>query len=520
MTERQLKWYIKNLFKYKTITPKQFMVAKDNLEKIKDSDQLFYYFYMGKLQTAFGNSELAIYYLKKAIELKPDKASIYYNLYKCYVKNSNIDEALKCLEEYFKYNNVGKNFDFTMQIIKTIQALDINYLAYLNSNLTVADAVIVGCNNLSDNEQLLEEYKLVIQSFNNRDYVTCLKRLHIMNSIINEINYPMEVDTLISLIRILKEKEVKSCKKALSDKCMENSSNECFSKFQIRLLEIDYYNPESFLRMAKELADADICKAKSLLDDAYNHPKLSAYLDIIEYLYGIIRGKNEFLNLSEEKQVEFTTKRLKAKSLYKNKHDEQSLEEYCALKEDFKLSICDYYVGKIYFRKEEYNQAKECFLSYLEQGGIKTQKAYLFLGEIEKIQNNIPESRKYFGMNRRINNVFDYNYVSNKSNKKKVAIEEDIYDEYDVVKTRKSRRINMSVEGFANIDFEYDVQDFYEVGIRDKLNIIRGLLQNGNTKLANKLFEEVQRDCSKEERRIVQQFGRNRKIYKNQNRTL
>ena len=81
MTEKQLKGYVLRLFKYKSISPRQFFIAKNNLEQLKESDPLFYYFNMGKLHTAFGNVDDAIEYLTKAVSLKRDHFSSYYNLY-------------------------------------------------------------------------------------------------------------------------------------------------------------------------------------------------------------------------------------------------------------------------------------------------------------------------------------------------------------------------------------------------------------------------------------------------------
>ncbi|MBQ9833989.1 MAG: tetratricopeptide repeat protein [Bacilli bacterium] len=520
MTENQLKGYVLRLFKFKLISSKQFMVARSNLEKIKASDPLFYYFNMGKLQTSFGNTDAAIFCLKKTIELKSDHSSAYYNLYKCYVKKGDIDEAFESLGKVLKHNKRAADFNFPIQIMRAMQSLDVNYLNYLNSDFNVSEETKIGYNDLSDNEQLAKLYKLVIQAFNNKDYVICLQKLRTMNVIIKEANYPMEVDTLISLVKLLKDKEAISCKRTLYDKSMEKSSDESFCKLQIRLFALGYYDQGSYLRMAKEVIGEDIWKAKKILDEACKNPNFSQYLDIIEYLNGFIREKNAFMILPEEKQEEFISRRLKAKSLYKNKRNDKSLEEYSSLKQEFGLPICDYYIGKIYFRQGEFIKAKEAFLSYLEQGGVKSEKAYGFLGKIAKIQKNMKEAKWYFDMIHKISNVFIYDFdcLSDKNDKKK-RLKEDKYDQNDEVKRKKSRSIKMSEEDFADIE-TFDGRDFYAGGLSEKLNIIRGLLQSGNNKLANKLYKEVQKECTSEDRAKINQFDRNRKLYKNQNRTF
>jgi len=520
MTEKQMKNYVIILYKHKKINDSQFRKAVNYLEKLRDSDQLFYYFNMGKLHTAFGNAEEAIFYLEKSITLKPDNSSAYYNLYKCYVKTGNIGEAIESLRLFFEHNKHDVDFSFVLQIMRAMLFLDKSYLSYLNSEFNVYESTKVGYNDLSDNMELLEVYKSVIQAFNNRDYSICLKKLHVMNRIIMESNYPMDVDTLVNLIKLLKIKEINSCKRVLSDSSIEQASNEQFCKCQLRLLELGHYHPESFLRMVGENINKDVSRAKKLLVAVQENPKFYSYLDMIEYLNGIIREKEAFIYLSDDKQNEFITRRLKAKKLYMNRKNEQALKEYQSLKEDFGLLLCDYYIGKILlFRQGSLLQAKESFLSYLIQGGIKAEKAYMFLGMIEKKQKNYGDAKKYIGMMHRIHNVFvrDYDYIPDKNYNKKRK--NDKYDQCDNVKRNESRKIKMKEADFAQNDVQI-AGDFYDMGLSDKLIVIRKLLRNGNDKLANKLYEEVQRECTQGEREEVEQFGRNRKLYKNQNRSV
>lgn len=523
MTEKQLKGYVVNLFRYKTINSRQFLTAIKNLEKIKENDQLFYYFNMGKLQTFFGNVDTAILCLKEAIELKPDNASAYYNLYKCYVKTGNIGEAIESLRSFFEHNKHDVDFSFVLQIMRAMLFLDKSYLSYLNSEFNVSESTKVGYNDLSDNKKLLDLYKSVIQAFNNRDYSMCLKKLNVMDSIIMESNYPMDVDTLIILIKLLKFKEVNSCKRVLNNENMEQASDEDFCKCYMRLLELGYYHPESFLRMISKEIDKDIGRAKKLVSAAQKNVEFYSYLDMIEYLNGIIREKEAFNNLSDEKQNEFISRRLNAKKLYINKKNERALEEYQSLKEDFGLPICDYYLGKIWlFRQRNFSQAKDSFLSYLIQGGVKTEKAYMFLGMIEKKQKNYSDAKKCIDMKRRIRHVFacDYDYIPDTNYKKqKNKLEVDKYDQNDIVKRKESRKIKMKEEDFTRNDVQV-VGNFYDMTVSDKLIVIRKLLQNGNDKIANKLYEELQRECTQDEREEVKQFGRNRKLYKNQNRSF
>ena len=55
MTDRELRGYVQRLYRYKSISDKQFRNAVNNLELLHDKDPYFYYFNMGKLHTLFGN---------------------------------------------------------------------------------------------------------------------------------------------------------------------------------------------------------------------------------------------------------------------------------------------------------------------------------------------------------------------------------------------------------------------------------------------------------------------------------
>lgn len=523
MTEKELKSYVLRLFRYKSISDKQFRNAVNNLEQLKDIDPLFYYFNMGKLHTAFGDVDEAKNYLGRAIMLKPDHSAAYYNLYKCYVKKNDIQMARVSFNNFLRNVQGDVNFEFVIKLMDAINTIDKDFYDYLAGDFSVSESTKVGYNNLSDNEELNKLYSEVIKAFNDRDYLTCMKKLNLMNSKINEISYPMEVDTLIDLVRCLKEKDAIHHRNCLEDERVKDVSDETYANVLLRLFELGTYSQESLLRKIDEvILDDSTDRGKVLLDKISGMEEFNKYQDMILYLRGFVREKEAFATLSEEQQADFTEKRLHAKAQYKRKQNDACLESYTLLKEEYNLPICDYYIAKVMFRMGMFSQAKEKFLSYLEQGGVKTEKAYMFLAKIERIQKNRSEAKRYVNLMHRVHNVFprDFEYVSDKQyyKKKKAKPEDDQYDQHDEVKRKKSRNIRMSEDDFSTSQ-ELKVTDFYETGIDGKLSIIRGLLQSGNVKVANKLFEEVQRECAPEEKGKVKQFEKNRKIYKNQKRT-
>ena len=523
MTNRELRGYVQRLYKYKSISDRQFSNAVNNLEQLRESDPYFYYFNMGKLHSLFGNPNDAISYLEKALVLKPENPTCYYNMYKCYVKNGDFAKAYEVLNGFVFYNEKEVDFSFPLDLLNTIKFLDEGFLTYLNNNSFVVPSTKCGFNDLCDSPELSRLYNEVLMAYNKKDFMEALSKLKRMDYIIRERNYPMEVDTLITLLKTVKEKEAKYYMNGLTEDSLKNEDYTVYCDYCLRLYELGKFDQESFFRKIQEIIESGALDSASyLLDEVSERKDFENYLDIVDYLRGFIREKKEFNLLSEENQKDFTSKRLHAKSKYKKKLNQACLDEYTALKDEYGLKICDYYIAKVMFRMGMFSQAKEKFLSYLEQGGVKTEKAYMFLAKIEKIQKNIPESKRYIKMMKKIHRVFprDFEYLTDKlyGRKKKVKVEEDKFDQHDEVKKKKSRNIKMNEDDFDRTEND-GVLGFYDTDVDGKLSIIRGLLQTGHESVANKLLEEVKKECAPEEKGKVLQFARNKKIYKNQNRT-
>lgn len=520
MTEKQMKHYIIRIYKCKKIYDYQFNKAINYLEKLRDSDLLFYYFNMGKLHTAFGNAEEAIFYLEKAIMLKPDNSSAYYNLYKCYVRMNNINKAQINFEKFLETNDKDVNFEFVINIMKAINTIDNDFFKYLDEDFSVEYTSKFGYNNLKNNEELKNIYFEVLKYFNTRDYLKSIKKLKLMRSKINKIGYPMEVDTLIQMIKCLKDKEIVHYRMCLEDEKYRGISNEAYVNILFHLYELGSYSVKSYLRKIEDIILNDsYIKADLILDKIVNIQNFENYQDMIEYLKGIIREKEVFSLLGEDKQKEFTLKRLAAKSQYRKKQNEKSLESYLALKEEINLPICDYYIGKIMFRMGHFSKAKEYFLSYLDQGGVKTEKAYMFLAKIEKIKKNDTAAKSYTKKMYRVHDVFlrEFQYLPDRQYRtmKNSSCEVNNEDSIDMVKNNRMRTIKMKEVDFKD-DYSLSVADFDNLDIEGKLIIIKNLLRCGDVKNAKRLFEKVQHECTPQERPKIKQFERNKKLYLNQ----
>lgn len=362
---------------------------------------------MGKLHTLFGDEKTAISYLEKTIMLKPEHSSAYYNLYKCYVKLNNMKMAQDSFEKFLERNDKPVNFELVINIMNAINTIDRNFIEYIKEDYSVQYVPECGYNNLDDNEELKDIYFDVIKTFNTRDYLTCMKKLELMNTKINDISYPMEVDTLIQLVKILKNREIAHYSMCLEDEKYRDISNETYATILLHLYEQGCYSQKGLLNKIEEIIINDsYTKGELILDRISSLKDFKEYQDMIVYLRGIIREKEAFSNLEEDKQNEFVQKRKLAKTEYQKKHNDTSLDLYLALKEEYNLSICDYYIGKNMYKIGNFLKAREYFLSYLEQGGVKTEKAYMFLANIEKIKKNNSAAKHYTKLMHRVHDVF------------------------------------------------------------------------------------------------------------------
>ena len=518
MNEKELKQKIIRVYKYKKISDKQYNMTLKFIEYFKDVDPLFYNLNMGKFLTAFGDYNEAIPYLEEAINFDNTKPVIYYNLYKCYVRKGNITRAYSNLSKCMEYERKEVNFSFPLSLMNVIINIDDDFEKSRKTYYAVPESDLEGYNMLDD-EVLNTLHRQLLASFNHKEYFKCCDILSLMDDRIQEINYPMEVETLKTLANILKQKVINNYAGLLRNEKINNISAEEYSDIVMQMNSLGYVEEVSVLRRIDNLFDKDYLKAKVLLDRVSSNSKFDDYKDMIEYLKGIAREKEELISLDDEVCSEYFDLKKRARSLVDKHKYKEALAVYMQAQEVTNLSICDYYIGKTLFKKGRLLESKECFLNYLSHGGIKTEKALLYLGIIEGIQKHNSVSKKHFKKMQRIHDIFDRDFVYIDRGSLGQMTEDEVIDSNDRVKEKNMRRIRMREADFIQDDSVLTIEDFYDTDINGKLSIIKRLYQTGTNDIANKLIEEVQRECTTRERKKVYQFIKNKKIYMNQRRT-
>lgn len=267
----------------------------------------------------------------------------------------------------------------------------------------------------------------------------------------------------------------------------------------------DPFAYEKLLRQIEHMINRYLFeRAEILLDLIAEESEFIEYHDMVAYLNGVLNEKRTLHNLGKTKRLQFESNRKKAKSFYAKRRNDRALELYQALENEYKLDICEYYIGKIYFREGAYDEAKEAFLKYLEKGGSKSDKVYDFLGKIEKANGNIEEAHKYFKKANRIAVIFGKPMYWAEGKNKQKSFEESYLD------------------GVGKLEFQQensdsvDEQNYYDSDLKGKLLYIKKLLQTGNINTGLNLLKELEKECEPQERKTITDFRKRVLLYTNQ----
>lgn len=507
MKKKDLDKLLRNVYRFKTLNDHKRNTVMMALEEFRESDPLYYNKNVGKLCTLFGPVDMAIKHLNVAKELDEKSPSIYYNLYKCHVKKKDFNTAFMNLYNCVQVDEGIHNFNLPMMMLSSLVDMDLDFDEYLNGDYSVDKSSGLCFNEIND-PKLLSMYNDVVDAFNKRDYNTVLRKLGTMKGHIENIKYPMEVDTLMGITRglILKEKQ---------------KYNDIFNSDCLDCLDIDEYT--SFIQGLFKNGNISLSKIFVHLEKiAMTDPdKCEEFINVIStldefkdkefefnYLRGLISEKRSINELEPEVMSDYLQLMSDGKELLKKRRFGDALRTFEEALSISGLNICNYYIGKTLFLMSKIGPAKGYFEKYLEVGGEKSDKAYLYIIGICDMRkwNN----KEYVRDMLRIHSLFErtYKYVPRSVH--------DPEDDFDKKKFKESKRLEFSEEEFMSSNLS--VEDYYEVDTDGKLKIIRDLFRSGKSEVANKLLEELNKTCDKKDKNKVLQMIRNKKIFSNQNR--
>lgn len=194
--KKEVNSLLRRTFRDKNISSKRRHDVMNALEEFKESDPTFYYSNAGKLCTLYGPIDAAIGYLEKASEVCPDNANVFYNLYKCYVRKGDFNQAFMHLYDCKEKDMLGGDFSLPMAMLGCLGDMDLDFEEYRKTDYSVNLGEKLCFNSMSV-PKLKTMYEEVIQLFNERKYGEVVKKLGQMKGHIENIKFSMEVDTLL-----------------------------------------------------------------------------------------------------------------------------------------------------------------------------------------------------------------------------------------------------------------------------------------------------------------------------------
>lgn len=487
MDKKILRNKVCTILSYKNLDLNRYNYVLKLLDKIRNDDSMkkFYYNSMGKLLLKQGNYEDAKYYFFELLSNYPDYFSSYYHFYKIDVYEHNFIDAYLDLF-YYKQEFNSDSMDVTLPLSMVEMCLDLEYASdsYFKSDYSI-DNTSKYFEFVFDDINSNELYNDIINRFNNRDYYLLYDKLVELDNLVEMQDLSIDVKPMVVLAEYIKNK-VDEIKSGQIDKMIETGIyNDEVKNYFVKNIESKKLNINKIYKYINKLVGSNVVFSKWLLLKLENNYKIDDDIDIYNYLKFRIDEEISYLNLCESDKEIYNQCIGLGREAYNNGELDKALEYYQNGKQVTNHSIFDYYIGKMNYKKGNYNEAYEILSDYEKHGGNKLLQASLYLYTIDKKNNRNKKANKRANKIEKISSFFDeeWKIYSAKRNNKKVDI--------DYVKKNQSRCIRLSEEIFN--EKALSIEDYYDYSFYDKLEIIKQLYQSNRIKMADSLMKELEK---------------------------
>ena len=519
----KLKRDLSKIYNHKRISYKTYNIILSKLEQFKEVDPFFYTYQTGKFITRFGDADLAISYLTCAKDFKCQEksrveASIYYNLYKCYVKTGDYKNAFACLYTSKELSGERGCFSLPLNMLASIVDMEADFDFFMSSDYVAQNNNKLYFSELKSS-YYSSLYNQIINSFNSKDYDAMLKTLELLKFSADDSNYPIEVESLVSLGRVLKEKKENHYKDMLDSDDAQEMSLEEYLKIAQDLLDAGMPVKKFFVEADKYIK-TDIERAQAIYDliCSREYPYYDAEKD---YLKNAIREQREYLALPDSIACQYEQLKTLGDKAFVSGNYILAEEKYREAFSISMLSVSDYYIGKALYKQGKLSKAKEHLDNYALNGGSKYERCLLYLGSINGVFERKAVVKKQVRLLERLNDSFqrDFDYKSLSFYSSYASKRREFNPEFDRYKNSVSKQIVMKEEDFASEESSASLEDFYDCDLDGKLSIIKNCLRHGQTDVANHLLDNLGPVYNFSDIDKVNQFQKNKKIYRNQKRT-
>ena len=489
-----IKKKINKIFSKKEMSKKDYDDVLKLIYSIKNYDSLLFEYNMGKLNYMNNKLFLAEEYLNNAIKIDSKFDAPYFYLYKINVANKKFYDAYNNLLKY-KDLNIDADVEFFLSILKQILDLKNNKFNEYKADKTSK----FGRNEITE-PVIYFTYEKIIDYYNEKQFFKMKKEINKLNKIIIEYAYPIEVDTLIKMVNELIKLYQININKAID----ENSSvDEVASMINLNDINVEYMYPilekivendyKKFITLINKINISESYELSFLKNKAFEYKIYDKYNKILKEKY------DNFISLGS--------------SLYHKKEYDKALTVYMNAYKELKNKIFLYYIGKIYYKISNYQLALKYLNQYIEEkGAIQLEKTLMYIFNSYKKIGEYKKSKIAFKKLEKINMSF--------KRKMKVYNIEKKYDNGNDFYTIR----NINSDKIRNIEFELEenkeqlnLNKYGEYNLKQKLQLIKVMYEKGSKKIAERYLKELQYN-SEEEKKLINQFDKNKILYKNKNR--
>ena len=374
---RKLKYNIKCFFSKKELTEKDYCYVKKLLNSIKRIDYKYYLLNMAKLEINSGKYEDAKIYLDSLEDIDPLNISMYYNFFKLDVFNKNFEDAYIRLFKYYELSNYQYNVTLPLTMLEMLVDIRLSYPLFLKSDYSSNEIDKHIMVNLDD-EEIKNKYNEVADYLYAKDFKNALNSLHVLNRLVKEKNFSIEVDTMIMIVNQL---------------IMENDNNIIKNLYDGEFTNIENVSDDKFQVIIDELASKDAFLAKDLLMK-YGYKIKND--DVLNILNNKVNEKIYYDELSDDLKDLYVKCYAEGNELLKSKKFEEAFNKF---KEGFDNTGCNnflYYMGKTLYKAGLYSEAFKYLNNYVIVGGTKLEKACLYLFHIATKFKKRKQCVKYY----------------------------------------------------------------------------------------------------------------------------
>ena len=487
----------KNTIFRKGVLPHQLEGALRSMLNVKNhtpEDDLRADEIIAKIYYILGDYEESNKYYNFMLSIKPNTDKYLLGIYKNNVCLGDVKGIRTSLEEY-KLSLDGKVNNFDSRLIEgLLHYIETGVMENISNNYKYMYFDMV------NNKDVLETYKQLIHSVNRKDFNGAIQLTRELEEYVRSRNIHVEFFSLISLLNVAEKKRRSIIKDNISNKYKE--LREAVNK----------KDAGTVFKILNEIKLLPVKDNKLVLQGLYllvENNFIIETTDLIEVLI-FSRGYKEqlkvirkyiseviYLSSLGDEEMEVYDDAIELGGAYYRSNDlVQALDAYTWGLYVTNAPIFYYYIGKILYKQCRFGEANSYLKKYIELGGSKLDKAYLYLSKIAEKYGKKKKSVSYSRYVEYCNDVMnkEFDFVSPFDDT--VEVDED----------------KMRMQNISDIGEEY----FGENKLVDLEHYVR-LIKDGKRYDAEIFLEELRskKDKCRDDVLVLRIIDRNKTLYNN-----